>query len=92
MRPEERPWDGTDRVKARGFVPIERRPTSVWNWKADPYSEEAGLGLPTATPSREKTYTRADFLFAYWLARAGGGLEPGPGASPAGRAGAAPAR
>ena len=36
-------------------------------------------------PHPTATYTRADWLFAYWLARAAGSLKPksGPGASDA---------
>jgi hypothetical protein len=50
----------------------------VWAWKNDPFRAE--WGVERATPSREKTYTRADWLFAYWLARAAGALDPGPAA------------
>jgi hypothetical protein len=75
MRAEEVPFDGTRRVETRDRRPIEVRPTSVWLWKADPFVEE--VGLEAAVPSRTTTYTRADFLFAYWLARAAGALDPG---------------
>ena len=44
-------------------------------WKADPWREE--VDLEVAVPSRMTTYTRADWLFAYWLARAAGELDPG---------------
>jgi hypothetical protein len=83
MRPEEVPWEGTRRRTVRDRRPIEDRPVNVWLWKADPFSEE--VGRETARPSLTKTYTRADFLFAYWLARAAGALDPGPDAAPAPR-------
>ena len=38
---------------------------------------------PTPAASNATTNTRADWLFAYWLARAAGELSPGPGPPPA---------
>lgn len=59
---------------------IVERGNSHWSWK-----DHLGLfrEVPPGTPRSTTTYTRADWLFAYWLARAAGGLDPGPSA-PAG--------
>lgn len=76
MRPEEVPFEGARKVTGHARKPIEVRPVNEWMWKVDPYREE--LDRETAIPSPTKTYTRADWLFAYWLARAAGELDPGP--------------
>jgi hypothetical protein len=66
------------------FIPtIVQRGNTHWTWK-----DQLGLVREQPAPGSPRsavTYTRADWLFAYWLARAGGALDPGAGA-------AAPAR
>ncbi|HVG94009.1 MAG TPA: hypothetical protein VND21_06145, partial [Planctomycetota bacterium] len=75
MRPEEVEWKGTTRAKQRHIVPIERRPVSTWLWKEDADHEE--MGYENAVPHPDRTVTRADWLFAYWLGRASGAMSPG---------------
>ena len=75
MSPLEVPWEGSVVVKGSGRVPIARRPVNVWAWKLEPDREEVLTAASRPDPS--KTYTRADWLFAYWLARAAGELAPG---------------
>jgi hypothetical protein len=72
------PFLGTRVVTRGSLVPIERRPVNVWQWKQNPFREEVGREEAVEDPST--TYTRADFLFAYWLARAAGELDPDPAA------------
>ena len=55
---------------------MARRPVNVWAWKLEPDKEE--LRGPSAVRDPSRTFTRADWLFAYWLARAAGELDPGP--------------
>lgn len=74
MRPEEVEWKGTTRFTQRHVVPIERRPVATWMWKEDPNDEE--MGWENAVPRADRTVTRADWLFAYWLGRAAGALRP----------------
>ena len=86
MPPQEVPFVGTKVVERSDVVPLPDRPIGVWTWKQNVHQME--LGRETATLDPRITCTRADFLFAYWLARAAGGLDPGPvsaGAAPAGR-------
>jgi hypothetical protein len=75
---------------------IWERGNSHWAWK-----DHLGLfrHVPPGTPLGTVSYTRADWLFAYWLGRAALALEPGfelpptapaPAASAAGGAPAAP--
>lgn len=75
MRPEEVEWKGTTVATQRGLVPIERRPVATWMWKEDSNEEE--MGWEYAVPHPDRTVTRADWLFAYWLGRAAGALAPG---------------
>ena len=70
------PFVGTRVVTRSSLVPIERRPVNVWQWKQKPFREE--LDRETAVEDPANTYTRADYLFAYWLARAAGELDPVP--------------
>jgi hypothetical protein len=74
MRPDETEWRGTTVVVQRHLVPIERRAVNTWAWKLDPHKEELGLEQGYRNP--ERTFTRADWLFAYWLGRAAGALSP----------------
>src|SRR5262245_61752809 len=74
MPADERPWVGTQVVERDDIVPISARPIGVWAWKQSP--KKAEWGREAAAPSPTTTYTRADFLFAYWLARAAGELDP----------------
>jgi hypothetical protein len=66
----------TRRLPSRGPVPPGRRPIADWMWKTSSFVEEHGR--ETGTPRTDRTFTRADFLFAYWLARAAGALGPAP--------------
>jgi hypothetical protein len=77
------PWAVTT-WRAERIVPMRERQawTSGWAWKEDPRMAAAQLvGTPNTCG---QTWTRADWLFAYWLARVGGHLVPrvGPGADP----------
>jgi hypothetical protein len=74
MPASEVEWAGTQKLEQPSPVPIALRPTSVWAWKQSPFEME--VGREGARPSAERTFTRADFLFAYWLARAAGELSP----------------
>jgi hypothetical protein len=66
------------------FIPtIVQRGNTHWTWK-----DQLGLVRDPPAPGAARaatTYTRADWLFAYWLARAGGELDPAPAGAPAGR-------
>lgn len=73
---QEIPWKGTWNVERKRVVPFASRPVNVWAWKQDPDREEVGREVAVLDPTR--TFTRADFLFAYWLARAAGAFAPGP--------------
>jgi len=86
MPPEDGPFVGTQEVRQSGIVPLARRPVNEWAWKQRVNLEEVGREGAALDP--KVTFTRADLLFAYWLARAAGELDPGPvsaGAAPAGR-------
>lgn len=67
----------------REIVPIQHRSiVSGWAWK-----EAVCLRVtpqPASPLDPNLTNTRADFLFAYWIARAAGALQPreGPGVDP----------
>ena len=74
------PFLGTRTVTRGSLVPIEHRPVNVWQWKQNPFKEEVGREEAVEDPTN--TYTRADFLFAYWLARAAGELDPDPASHP----------
>lgn len=76
MPAQEIPWKGTWIEERSGPVPFERRPVNCWAWKQNANREE--MGRETAVLDPKDTFTRADFLFAYWLARAAGELVPGP--------------
>ncbi len=76
MPAEEGPWKGTWIEERKGPVPFHRRPVNCWAWKQDANREE--MGRENAVLDPKDTFTRADFLFAYWLARAAGELTPGP--------------
>lgn len=76
MPAQEVPWKGTWIEERRGPVPFDRRPINCWAWKQDANREE--MGRETAVLDPKDTFTRADYLFAYWLARAAGELTPGP--------------
>lgn len=70
----------------REIVPIQHRSiVSGWAWK-----ENVRLFAhpqPGTGPSTKIVHTRADYLFAYWLTRAAGHMQPrvGPGADPRAR-------
>lgn len=75
MPADEVEWTGTQKVEHDRPVPIALRPASVWTWKQSPFEME--VGRVPGRKSTTRTFTRADFLFAYWLARAAGELDPG---------------
>jgi hypothetical protein len=76
MPEEEVPFAGTVE-RAEGRIPtVWQRGNSHWAWK-----DQLDLFryVPEGVTAREPdTHTRADWLFAYWLARAAGALDPGP--------------
>ena len=74
MPADEVPRVGTSKVERDRPVPIERRPNGEWLWKSSSFYEE--VGRETSAPDPSRTFTRADYLFAYWLARAAGELDP----------------
>ncbi len=57
------------------IVPIWMRPNDTWQWKVE--SSHVPLEPDRAVPDPKRTHTRADWSFAYWLARAAGELDPG---------------
>ncbi len=70
-------------VHKNEIVPIAYRTRySSWAWKED--IESGNLADPNGPSVPHMTVTRADWLFAYWLARAAAVLAPrtGPGADP----------
>ena len=62
------------------IVPVWMRPNDTWQWKVE--SSHVPLSPELAVPDPVRTHTRADWLFAYWLARAAGELDPGAAALP----------
>jgi hypothetical protein len=72
---DEVEWVGTVQFERREPVPLSMRPVNVWAWKQSAFVMEMGRETARRHPSR--TFTRADYLFAYWLARAAGELDPG---------------
>jgi hypothetical protein len=75
MTSDEVEWVGTAKVERDAPVPLPLRPVNVWQWKQSAFEMEVGREGGRRHPTR--TFTRADFLFAYWLARAAGELDPG---------------
>jgi hypothetical protein len=75
MGADEVEWVGAGRIERDEPVPLALRPVSVWQWKQSPFVME--VGRERARKSATRTFTRADYLFAYWLARAAGELDPG---------------
>lgn len=73
------PRDYVERQLRRAATTVERHP-SHWSWKS--LATKAKVATPGSPPHPTITHTRADWLFAYWLARAAGHLKPasGPGA------------
>ena len=80
MSEQEIPFAGTRMVRTGRVVNIRERGIVDWAWKI--HVDAARIPPPGATLDPVKTYTRADWLFAYWLSRAAGELTPesGPGA------------
>lgn len=76
---EVAPARWTERLE-RTIPNIVQRGPNHWSWK-----DQLGLwrDVPPGTPPGKVTYTRADWLFAYWLARAAGELDPVANAAPA---------
>ena len=74
MSEEEVPFADVPHRRLRAIPTIAQRGNADWAWKDE-------LGLFRYTPPgvarrASFTYTRADWLFAYWLARAAGELDP----------------
>lgn len=74
MPPYERGWADTEVVKRFDLVPIARRQVVDWAWKVESISEQ--LITSASRPDPDMTFSRADWLFAYWLARGAGELAP----------------
>jgi hypothetical protein len=74
MSEEEVPFAGTLERQERRIVTIWERGNSHWAWK-----DQLDLAryVPRGAGRTAETHTRADWLFAYWLARAAGALDPG---------------
>ena len=70
--------------KRRAVAPIDQRQRSAWHWTNN--VRWFHIWKPGGTLDPEVYYTGADFLFAYWIARVAGALQPtsGPGANPRG--------
>ena len=73
------PRDVGERFLRRAATQRERG-NSHWSWKS--LATRMRWTVPGSPPHPTVTYTRGDWLFAYWLARAAGELKPseGPGA------------
>jgi hypothetical protein len=74
MPADEVPLRGTTKVEVHEPVPTALRPNGEWLWKSSSFRFEEGR--EDARPDPTTTFTRADFLYAYWLARAAGELSP----------------
>lgn len=70
--------------KRRAVAPIDQRQPSAWHWTNN--VRHFHIWEPGGALGPEVMYTGADFLFAYWVARAAGALYPqsGPGSHPPG--------
>ena len=70
--------------KRRAIAPIDQRQPSAWHWTNN--VRHFHIWQPGGQLDPGVMYTGADFLFAYWVARASGALRPttGPGAQPMG--------
>jgi hypothetical protein len=82
MPEEASPPPGATVLHEEDIVPIRYRSRITgWAWKDDPLRRHAQP--VTAPPNPRVTFTRADWLFAYWMARGAGLLRPrrGPGAA-----------
>ncbi|MGE0193499.1 MAG: hypothetical protein AB7T63_15825 [Planctomycetota bacterium] len=77
MSEQEIPFAGTRMVRTGRIVDIRERGIVDWAWKI--HVDAARVPPPGAALDPIKTYTRADWLFAYWIARAAGELAPGSG-------------
>ena len=80
MSEDEQPPLGEQSREIGRIATVAERGISSWSWKAR--LERARWAPPGAGKDPTVTFTRADWLFAYWLARAAGDLRPlsGPGA------------
>ena len=68
--------------KRRAAAPIDMRHEESWHWKNN--VRHFHVWKPGGPVHPEVIYTGADYLFAYWIARAAGALRPrtGPGVHP----------
>lgn len=81
MPEDPTPPVGTQILNEDEIVPIRfRTRITGWAWKEDVKRRHAAP--VDAPPNPNVTFTRADWLFAYWMARGAGKLRPegGPGA------------
>lgn len=76
----EIPPSGAHTENRRRIATAAERGVVEWAWKTQ--SDKIQVAAPNAPPHPTLTFTRADWLFAYWLGRAAGHLAPvsGPGA------------
>jgi hypothetical protein len=81
--PEDEVYPGHEGIYSAGRITtIAERGVQGWTWADHP--ARFRQWAPWKPGERRWTTTRADWLFAYWLARAAGHLRPlvGPGADP----------
>ncbi len=80
MPASEAPPRGARSENRRRIATALERGVVEWAWKTQ--ADKVQVAPPDAPPDPDVTFTRADWLFAYWLARAAGYLAPvqGPGA------------
>ena len=80
MTEEEIPAADVPLRRPGRIATIRERGVVDWAWKI--HVDGVRIPRPDSPPHPTLTYTRADWLFAYWLARAAGHLRPssGPGA------------
>jgi hypothetical protein len=82
MPEEEIPPRDAERYNTGRIATIRERGVVDWAWKTQ--ADKVQAPRPGTPPDPTRTYTRADWLFAYWLTRAAGHLTPtsGPGSRP----------
>lgn len=74
MSEDERPPARFEIHEYARIATIRERGVYDWAWKAR--GTRARIGVPGSGKHPSLTYTRADWLFAYWLAREAGALKP----------------
>nr|MDJ0973809.1 hypothetical protein [Planctomycetota bacterium] len=80
MPDREKPRILVEAYKRWAVAPIDQRQPSAWHWTNN--VRHFHIWKPGGKLPDEVMYTGADWLFAYWIARAAGALTPktGPGA------------